>query len=170
MKKSLVLGITVLSLAALVDAQENGIKVFTRPKPPSREVLDRLGLAQAWRTKIPIASQRDGLFSVQIIPARDAKDPPEVVVQTYAGMVYLLDSETGDILWRTQVGEPYWPGQPVAYNSHSILATRREYLYALNRANGAHRLYTMDPDSKQRSYGFPLGGAPSSAPTADDGG
>jgi outer membrane protein assembly factor BamB len=162
--KQLLAALGVVALAAAGLAQRP-VRVFTRPEPPPREVLDRLHLTQAWRVKIPTQSQRDGIFSIQIIPY---KDRYQVVVQTYYGSVLLLDAETGDTLWRTSVGVPYWEGQPVAYNSSSIFATRREYLYVLNRATGAQRVFTLDKDSKLPHYGYRMHFAPSAMPVADE--
>src|SRR5438045_2045709 len=156
----------LLALAPAVCAQ-SPVKILTTPKPPSAEVLSRLSLTEAWRTRIKTDSRRDGLFSVQVIPGRTPKDTPQVVVQTYAGGVILLDGETGDLLWRTEVGLPYWPGQPVAYNANSIIVTRREYIYILNRANGTHRVLVEDKVTKEKKYGFPMLNAPTAPPVAD---
>jgi outer membrane protein assembly factor BamB len=164
MKKLMALVVAlVLATAGLTPAD---FRIFTRPSPPSRDVLDRLGLTQAWTLRIPVQGQRDGLFSVQLIPA---KDNFQLVVQTYSGAVLLLDAETGDTLWRTTVGEPFWEGQPVAYNSSTIFTTRRDVLYALNRVNGRQRLWTLDRLTGRPTYGFYLPHPPASAqPVADE--
>src|SRR4051794_10912109 len=79
-------------------------KVHTSPKLPSREALQRMNLVSAWTTRIKTEGQRDGVFSVQLIPA---STNPQLVVQTYAGAVYLFDAENGDLIWKTRVGTPY---------------------------------------------------------------
>src|SRR5262249_41194372 len=55
-----------------------------------------------------------------------------------------------------------------AFNTHSILTTRRAHLYVLNRANGNQRVYHYEKVSKQPSYGFAMVSTPSGPPTADE--
>jgi outer membrane protein assembly factor BamB len=112
-------------------------KVYTRPEPPPREVLDRLNLQLRWRTYLPMDGSRDGLANVQML-GRD------MLVQTRSGLVALLDAETGVTRWRTRVGLPYRVvGEPAA-NSRTVLVINNTILYALDRASGAvqweHRL------------------------------
>src|SRR5262249_45943166 len=109
-----------------------------------------------------------GLLSVQVIPGRTPRDNPQVVVQTLYGAVLLLDGENGDIIWRTTVGQPYWPGHPAAHNTTSILVTRREVLCNLDRASGLRRVATVDRDTRVPDFGMQMLGAPSAAPVADD--
>jgi len=157
--------VVVLVFAASGTAQQPLLRVVTHPLPPTRDVLDRLNLAQGWRTRIPLNSGRDGIFSVQLIP--DAAGL-QLLVQTAYGSVILLDAETGDTLWRTSVGVPFWELQPATYNSSVIFATRRDMLYVLDRRTGRQRVFTLDKDSKLPNYGFKLLGAPSTSPVADD--
>lgn len=165
MKKLLGLGALLVLPLAPAFSEPGAFKVHTTPAPPTREALHRLNLNMAWRAKVPTEGKRDGLFSLQLIPGPDR---PQLVVQTFAGAVLLLDAETGDPLWRTSVGLPYWQAQPVGYNETSILATRREFLYILDRATGAHRLYRPDVATGKPVYGTPLPAVPSAAPSADD--
>src|SRR5262245_27760563 len=97
--KKLLAGVVSVGLV-ITAAWSQDVRVTTRPKPPSREVLDRLDLTQAWRVKLPTEGPRDGLMSVQVIPGPTPKDSFQVVVQTLHGSVILLDGETGDTLWR----------------------------------------------------------------------
>ncbi len=137
---------------------------FTTPKVPPKEMLDRLNLEMAWKLRIPLQGQRDGIASAQLIPGPGAV---QLVVQTFYGTVLLLDAETGDTLWRTTMGKRYESGPPVGYNSGSIFVVRKDQLYILNRATGLHRLYTLDPHSKLPQYGIPLRGSPTAAPAAN---
>ena len=141
------------------------LRILTNPKVPPGEVLDRLNLTVAWRTKLPTAGQRDGLFTLQLLPA---KNKTQLVVQTNFGGVFMLDAETGDFLWRASVGVQGWSGQPIGFNERNIFAIRRDMLYVLNRANGAQRYYTVNRDTKLPDYGFQLPAAPSAAPSADE--
>jgi outer membrane protein assembly factor BamB len=167
--KSVVLGLTILIVPAITLAQPEAIRVYTTPAAPSRDALYRLNLTQAWKTRVPTQGRRDGLFSVQIIPGKDAlQDNPQLVVQTLSGAVILLDAETGDTLWRTSVGVPYWTPQPVAYNSTSIFASRRNKMHVLHRVTGRERVYTLEKGSNLPVYGFRLESSPSAAPDADE--
>jgi outer membrane protein assembly factor BamB len=163
MKKLLALAALVVGAASPVFPQPGTFKVHTNPVPPTREALYRLNLNMAWRTKLPVDGKRDGLFSIQLIPGTDR---PQMVVQTFAGAVILLDAETGDPLWRTSLAEPYWIAQPVAFDDYSILTTRREFLYILDRANGSHRLVKPELATGKPVYGMQLPAVPSAAPAA----
>jgi outer membrane protein assembly factor BamB len=132
---------------------------------PPRDVLERLNLTVGWNARLPIAGRRDGLFTLQLLPA---KNRTQLVVQTVYGAIFMLDAETGDLLWRATVGLPDWQGQAVGYNEQSIFATRRDIVYVLNRATGKHRFFTLDKDTKLPNYGFKLPGAPSAAASADE--
>src|SRR5688572_24377450 len=99
------LGVVVTGLHS-----QPALRVVTNPKIPPRDVLERLNLSLAWKTKLPTGGLRDGLFTLQLIPG---KKRTELVVQTIFGAVFLLDAETGDLLWRTTVGIPGWNGEPV---------------------------------------------------------
>src|SRR5687767_12597457 len=80
-------------------------KVYTSPKLPARDALERMNLKIAWHTRVGVDGQRDGVFSVQLIPGK----PNQLVVQTYKGAVFLYDADQGDLIWKTtSVGVPYW--------------------------------------------------------------
>jgi outer membrane protein assembly factor BamB len=64
---------------------------------------------------------------------------------------------------------PYWALQPAAFNSHSILLTRRDELSVLDRASGNQRVYTLDRFTKRRIYGMRLQGNPIAGLVADEG-
>jgi outer membrane protein assembly factor BamB len=164
MKRTL-LGIVALGLVLTPLFAQRAIHRITYPRLPSREALDRLSLTLAWATKLRVAGERDGLFSVQVLPG---KDGTQLLVQTRAGVVSLLDGETGDVLWSTPVGPPYWEGQAGGYNGNSIFITRRDMLYVLNRATGRQRVYTINEATRQKDFGIRLQSVPGSPITADD--
>jgi outer membrane protein assembly factor BamB len=163
--KKLLGAIVLLVTLVLPLWPQSTLKILTYPKAPTRETLHRLGLVQGWHLRVPTEKVRDGLFSVQVIPG---KVYPQILVETFAGQVILIDGETGDIRWRSQPTIAYWVGPPATYNSHSIFVTRRDELYILDRDTGFQRLYTLDKDSKQRKYGMRLQGTPIAAPVADE--
>ncbi len=166
MKK--LLGISALGLVLSAALSQESPRVYTRPRPPSGESLARLNMTQAWRVQFAMDGQRDGLASVQVIPGKSPADLPQMIVQTLYGKIYLLDAESGDVLWQQMLGEPYGIGQPAAYNSHSIGATRRDMFYVFDRSKGDHRFVTPNPKTKLTDYGFRLGGVASAMPVADD--
>jgi outer membrane protein assembly factor BamB len=158
---------SVLSLLtiALVAVPAQQFKVVTRPAVPPRETLERMNLVTAWHARLRISGQRDGLFSVQVLPAQPW---PQLAVQTQGGQVALLDGETGAILWRRQVGAVGPVTQPVGANSNSIFVTRGSDLHVLNRRTGVERVYTIERNTKQVVYGTSLIALPSAAPVADE--
>jgi len=151
----------LLLVAAGLATAQSDVRIYTQPMPPAFDVLNRVDLATHWRAQVPTRGKRDGLFSVQVIPW---KENPQILVQTIAGAVLLYDAETGDRIWETMVGSLYQDAQPPGWNEHSIMTTRREVLHVLNRETGFQRVYSLDPNSKQPHYGFPLLSVPSAAP------
>jgi len=146
-------------------AAAQGSRLYTRPALPPAEMLERLNLTLAWHSRVAVDGLRDGLFSLQLVPGKNSF---QFIVQTRQGAIVAVDAETGDLLWQTQVGQPYWSGQPVAFNSQALFVTRRDQLYALDRNTGRHLFETLDPRSKQRIVGVPLTGVPSAAAVADE--
>lgn len=163
MKKLLSVTIALTLLGVTAPAQD--VRIFTRPSSPPRDVLRRLALTEAWKVKLPTEGMNDGFYSLQIIPS---KGRAQIVAQTFGGAVFLVDAETGDVLWRTQAGVRNWAAQPVGFNDSNIFVTRRNLLYVLNRANGQQRVYVVDPQTKQVSHGFDLEYAPSATPSAEE--
>ncbi|MBI3411327.1 MAG: PQQ-binding-like beta-propeller repeat protein, partial [Planctomycetes bacterium] len=163
MKKTLAVTVVTAILTASVVGQD--VRLMTRPSLPPREVLNRLNLSVGWKAKLPTDGMRDGFYSLQIIPG---KKSPQIVAQTFSGAVSLLDAETGDVLWRTPVGTPYWPGKPVGFNDSNLFVVRRNVLYVLNRATGSQRVYAVDKETKLPDYGLKLEFGPSAAPAADE--
>ena len=140
-------------------------RVHTSPKLPARDALERMQLRIAWNTRVKVVGQRDGLYSVQLLPGQPNM---QMVVQTFEGAIYLLDAETGEMIWKTKVGFPYWALQPVGYNADYIFAVRRNILHVLSRSTGAQLLYTVHPRTQDVTFGAELLSTPSAAPIADD--
>jgi outer membrane protein assembly factor BamB len=163
MKK--LLSVLILLPLTVVTATSQIPRLYTRPVPPSRDVLDRLKLTLAWHTRVFCDGPHDGLFSVQLLPG---KGDYQLIVQTRKGMVVVLDGETGDLLWQTQVGLPYSSKQPVAFNSRALFVTRRDRLYGLDRRTGKHLYEGEDPKTKLQTVGVELDSVPSAAPVADE--
>jgi outer membrane protein assembly factor BamB len=164
--KKLLIGGLFLGLASATLAVPGTIKVHTNPRVPSREALDRMGLTLAWQARILLHGDRDGFFSVQLLPG---PRHPQLLVQSYSGLVALFDGETGDQLWKTQVGLPYALSLPVGYNANSIFVTRRNVVFVMNRATGLHRLFDVDKFTGVHTNGVELPYTPTAAPVAEDG-
>jgi hypothetical protein len=194
MKKLLLAALTALAVVPWSMGQSD-VRVMTCPKPLSREALARVNLDAQWLIKLKLDNSRDGIFSLQVIPAppaaeattgakeaaakEDAKEEPakesavrsagagpQIVVQTLLGDVALLDGETGDLLWRMPLPMPL--AQPAGYNSRSIFIVRGDMLFALNRTTGLHRVFTQFKDDPLPVYGYRLAATPSAPPVADD--
>lgn len=158
------LSLLLLTLGAAV--AQSPYKIHSNPRLPDRDVLDRLALTLAWRTRLPIHGNRDGIDSVHVVPGKGGRI--QLLIQTHAGAVTLFDGETGDRLWYTPVGIAYAQGKPPAVNAHSVFATQRDYLYILDRANGLQRIWTTAKVTKDRAYGYHLRNAASAAAAVDD--
>jgi outer membrane protein assembly factor BamB len=164
--KSLLTVAAALALTATTAwTQPEPVRLFTDPRVPPRDAYERLSLTLGWSLRLKTDGLKDGLFSVQMIP-----DPGKqrLIVQTLRGDVIALDAETGDPLWRTHVGEPYWLARPVGFNSQAIFTTRRNKLFVLDRQTGKQLLWTVEKDSGLPIWGTTLEGVPSAGPTADD--
>jgi outer membrane protein assembly factor BamB len=162
--KKLLLAMSLVFLGVATAHSQAPYKIRTNPKLPMREALDRMNLVLAWNTRVQVDGNRDGVFSVQLIPG----SPNQLVVQTYKGAVYLYDADNGDLVWKTQIGVPYWTPMPAAFNSQSIFVTRRSTLHVVNRYNGFQRVYTYDERTMQADFGFELTYTPNAAPVADE--
>ena len=163
MRKTLLAMSLLLSVAAQAYSQAP-YKIHTSPKLPARDALQRMNLVMAWSARVNVDGDRDGIFSVQIIPGK----PNQLVVQTFKGAVYLYDADNGDLTWKTTVGVPYWEAQPAGFNSQSIFVTRRNVLYVLNRANGTQRVFTYNERLQQADFGFELSFSPNATLIADE--
>ncbi|HZZ80091.1 MAG TPA: PQQ-binding-like beta-propeller repeat protein [Gemmataceae bacterium] len=164
MKRLLLAGSTLFLLMAGVFAQ-TPYRVYTSPKLPQRDALERMNLVMAWNARVRVDGNRDGVFSVQLIPG-DKQN--QLVVQTNKGAVYLYDADNGDLLWKTEVGVPFWTPQPAAFNSQSIIVTRRNMLYVLDRKTGAQRVFTYEPEIRRATFGYELAASPNASLVADE--
>ena len=152
-------------LAALAIAYPQApFKVYTSPKLPMRDALDRMNLTVAWNARVSVDGNRDGIFSIQLLPGKQN----QLLVQTYKGNVFLYDADHGDLIWKNQVGLPYWTPQPAGFNSHGVYVTRRNVLHVLSRVDGSQRVYTFNTATKQADFGYELAIPPNAAPIADE--
>ncbi|MFO0930277.1 MAG: PQQ-binding-like beta-propeller repeat protein [Gemmataceae bacterium] len=143
---------TVLAVAvgaAALLAQTRREVVYSRPTPPSAEVLDRLNLHLAWNTAVPMDGKRDGFLRIEVIG-------PDVFVVTRSGLVARLDGETGRMLWRTRVDRPYTMMPYVAVNRRSVYLVANAYLHSLDRETGSVR------------WEFPVPGGIAAPPEVDN--
>ncbi|MBI1832594.1 MAG: PQQ-binding-like beta-propeller repeat protein [Planctomycetes bacterium] len=163
MRTGLLAAAMIVGFVGTAEAQAP-FKIYTSPKLPPRDSLERMNLTAAWTTRVSVDGSRDGIASLQLIPGT----PTQVVVQTFKGSVYLFDANNGDLVWKTDVGVPYWSVQAAAFSSHSIYVTRRNMLHVLNRQDGTQRVFTYDRAIKQFSFGHELAFAPQATPVADE--
>lgn len=140
-------------------------RIYTQPKLPPRDFLQRLGLEIGWTGKLQTTGLRDAITSMQLLPHPKGD---EFLVQTRSGVVQLMDAETGDVKWLARVGLPYTMQQPAAYNEDSIFVVRQQTLYALDRKTGKNRIYTIDRNTNSPNLGFKLLATPSAQPVADE--
>lgn len=163
MKRS-ALSFALVCLIPLWCHGQTPIKITTAPKLPNREALDRMNLTVAWHARVHVDGTKDGVASVQILPGKSN----QILVQTYKGGVFLYDADRGDLIWKTQVGVPYWAPQPAGFNSHSIFVTRRKTLHVLNRFDGAQRVFTYYPRLKHYEFGYELLHTPNAGLVVDE--
>ena len=155
------------AIVTLVLGQSATVRIITHPKVPTTENLDRLNLALNWFYRVPLEGPLDGIATVQVLPRGvGEKMTAEVLVQTIAGTVYLFDAETGALRWKTPVGLAYQALQPGAANEQSVILSRREFFFVLNRENGIQRVYTRVEGVKE--FGYRMDSPPTAAPVADD--
>src|SRR5262249_38152844 len=128
MSKFIGAGLAVLLAASLAAAQDS--KLYSTPSLPSREVLDRLNLRQAWSVSVPMDGRRDRFASIQI-------NNGQLIAQTRSGTVSAFDAETGKQLWSVVAGKPYDTAFPPTFNSKSVLVVNGIHLAAIDRKTGA---------------------------------
>ncbi len=156
---------TVLLTSFAAAFSQSPYRIYTTPKLPARDALDRMNLTLAWRTRVNVEGQRDGIASIQVIPGK----PNQLVVQSHRGWVFLYDADNGDLIWKTgSVGVPYWDLQPAGWNSQCIFVSRRNILHVLNRKTGNQRVYTYEPPLRDPIFGFTLQLTPSATLVADE--
>jgi hypothetical protein len=164
MKKLLII-LAVFVLSTTVLSQQGPVRIQTNPQLPLRDTLERLDLKMAWANRVPTDGFHDGFFSLQLFPG---KDFTLLVAQTYKGTVIAINAETGDILWRTPVGLPYRPMRPVGANEQTIFVCRHLTLFALDRDNGRHLIFTNDPTTNKPEFGQRLDSPPTAGLAADN--
>jgi outer membrane protein assembly factor BamB len=152
-------------LAASATTQPPSPRLYTNPRLPPQEALDRLSLTLSWAIRLPTEGSQDGIFNLQLITTGDRQ---ELLVQTRGGVVNLLDALTGDVLWSTTVGLRNQLMFAAGWNDENIYVTRHESLYVLDRRTGRQRLFDVAPVTGHIKYGFIMGSVPTAAPAADE--
>ena len=136
MKPLASVALTIL-LASAAAAQTERDKLYSTPSLPSSDVLRRLNLKEAWNAAVPTRGRRDGILSFQMLPLLKGKDVSyQLLIQTRSGLVVLMNAETGQTLWRTQVGDPYKGTYAVGYTSRGVYVERSSRFYGLSRRTG----------------------------------
>lgn len=118
-----------LFFGVFAQAADN-LKIYTQPEIPSQEILDRLNLKMLWRAFSPMEGKRDGYHDIQIADS-------QVIAQTRSGTIVVFNSETGEVIWKTNFGKPYQVVYNLAFNDNFIFAVNENDLYTLDRRNGS---------------------------------
>jgi outer membrane protein assembly factor BamB len=145
--RTLLLTLASLTLGGAAFAQSKS--TYSRAVPPSKEALERLNLKSDWSVTIPMSGQADSLANVQVL------DEDQIAVQTKAGLLVLLDEQTG----RTQWTYKY----PAAFSSGFGVAVNQKFLFAVNVA----KLYCFHRYTGLLEFEFDLPEAPAASPIAD---
>jgi len=158
--------VAFMTIVSVVSAQPD-YRILTRPSIPQREALERMNLEVLWHAKVKLDGNRDSLAHLQIIPHPDT-GAIQLAIQTASGALVLFDADNGDVLWRAQIGTPYFVSQELAHTAASLFVTRRDILFILDRNTGRHRVYHFHPDTKEKVLGFKLDFVPSTGLAAND--
>ncbi len=177
MRKHIFVVLLLLVSCHIASAQYGG-RIYTRPQLPPAFILDKLSMKVAWSGKIKTNGLKDGIATIQHLPAANKDTNADLVVQTIDGSIVVMDAENGDLKWRTDIRIPFERIVPVAFNQDSIFVFRADYVYALARKTGRHRFYkvsflrglvnkTIQPQLSVK-LGYRLFFPPTTPPIADD--
>ena len=95
----------------------------------SQPAARRHGLERVWFTQLNLDRSRDRL--AYLVQNKDL-----LLAQTYHGLLYALDAETGKQLWRVEVGPGKYPTLAPAINGKHIAVINGSTRYILDRATG----------------------------------
>ena len=137
----------ITSMGSLATAQQPSS--YSRAVPPTNEALARLNLKADWTLTLPMSGQADGIAKVQVL------DGDQIAVQTKAGLLVMLDGQTGRILWQFKY--------PSAFSNGFGVGVNRKFLFAVNVA----KLYCFHRYTGLLEFEFELPGAPAASPIAD---
>ena len=88
------------------------------------------GLKRAWFTQVQLDRGRSRVAGVTL-------DGNALFIQTTAGALHAIDSETGRTLWTAQVGSPRHPSLVPAANDKWVASINGSRLYVFDRNTGA---------------------------------
>jgi outer membrane protein assembly factor BamB len=141
-------GLVLLLLGSPLAAQENLTRIYSHPRIPSAEVLERLNLEKSWLTLLPTESPRDGFMAIRILP-------DQILVQLRSGVICALDPSDGSIQWRVHFGTPYRSTIGFGLNDDTVFGYNSLRIFGFDRKTGT-RLWEYVPP-----------GVPAAAPLAD---
>jgi len=124
----LVTTLILFFLGLTAEAADN-LRIFSQPEIPSQEVLDRLNLKMMWRAFSPMEGKRDGYHDIQI-------SENQIIAQTRSGTIIVFNSETGEVVWKTNFGKPYEVFFNLAFNDKFVFSVNENDLYAFDRKTG----------------------------------
>lgn len=105
---------------------------------PSREALDRLNLKVEWAVFLPVDGQRDTIAYAQLV------DGNQLFVETASGVVFAIDTRTGQRQWSFAFPHRYATPYPAAVNSKYVFVVNLSTLYCFDRYTGVLE-FAFDP-------------------------
>lgn len=130
------------SVAQFAQAQTSGGII-------SQAMARRFGLERAWFTQIELDRSRSRITYI-------TQDENSLFVQTDAGVLHVLDANTGSTIWANEVGKAEYPTLAPAANKEYVAVVNGSTLYLLNRTNG------------QIKWTHKLGGGPGAGPAISE--
>ena len=101
---------------------------FPRDLLPTRTALARLGMERQWMAVVPLYHD-ERLMSITM-----AEDM--VFAQTNKANFHVIQAETGQLLWSTNLGSQSARARGASVNSFGVFVTNMNSLYALDRRSG----------------------------------
>jgi len=166
MRNTLAVLMTLAAAGAALAQPPGGV---LRARVPDRTELAKINMAMDWNLSLPIEGPRDGIATVQLIPAPDPNrkgvETVLLVVQMRSGAIAVYYADSGRKLWSKRPAPAYPVFVPeVAYDPRGALMVVRDmYLYRYDIYPTQAAASTLTDETDNRLVMFPT--MPSVAPT-----
>ncbi|MFM7152065.1 MAG: PQQ-binding-like beta-propeller repeat protein, partial [Gemmataceae bacterium] len=107
-------------------------QIYSNPRLPTADELQRLNLHLSWQSGIPMDGRKDGFLQIHF-------EDKDLFALTRSGLITCLDAETGIVRWRQRVGKPYTLLPYFSVNSRSIYVISNATMFSLDRETGKER-------------------------------